>query len=200
RDDSLRDKPKVGYATGYYGLTNTFTGYAGLEYTDSDFYAALLGIAMNTGVGAFALDVTHSDARIDGLRHLTGESYRVSYSKLMEATNTSFNVAAYRFSTSDYLSLNDAASLTNEIKYRDRERNPERNNSDVYQTFQRMKNQIQVNISQPLNIADLDLGSLYVNSTWQDYWNESSSSAQYSVGHSHSLSWGSYSLTVQRTY
>ncbi|WP_163335188.1 fimbria/pilus outer membrane usher protein, partial [Enterobacter hormaechei] len=83
------------------------------------------------------------------------------------------------------------------IKYRDRERNPERNNSDVYQTFQRMKNQIQVNISQPLNIADLDLGSLYVNSTWQDYWNESSSSAQYSVGHSHSLSWGSYSLTVQ---
>ncbi|MEO3345401.1 outer membrane usher protein [Enterobacter cloacae] len=200
RDDSLRDKPKVGYATGYYGLTNTFTGYAGLEYTDSDFYATLLGIAMNTGVGAFALDVTHSDARIDGLRHLTGESYRISYSKLMEATNTSFNVAAYRFSTSDYLSLNDAASLTNEIKYRDRERNPERNNSDVYQTFQRMKNQIQVNISQPLNIADLDLGSLYVNSTWQDYWNESSSSAQYSVGHSHSLSWGSYSLTVQRTY
>ena len=37
RDDSLRDKPKVGYATGYYGLTNTFTGYAGPEYTDSDF-------------------------------------------------------------------------------------------------------------------------------------------------------------------
>jgi outer membrane usher protein len=68
RDDSLRDKPKVGYATGYYGLTNTFTGYTGLEYTDTNFYAALLGIAMNTSIGAVAFDVTHSDARIEGLR------------------------------------------------------------------------------------------------------------------------------------
>lgn len=200
RDDSLRDKPQVGYATGYYGLTNAFTGYTGLEYTDTDFYASLLGIAMNTPIGAVAFDVTHSDARIEGLGNLKGESYRVSYSKLMEETNTSFNVAAYRFSTSDYLSLSDAASLSNEIKYRDRERNPARGNSEVYQTFQRMKNQIQVNISQPLKIAGRDLGSLYVNTTWQDYWNDNGSSAQYSVGHSNSLSWGSYSLSLQRTY
>lgn len=200
RDDSLRSKPTVGYATGYYGLSNTFTGYTGLEYTDTQFYAALVGIAMNTRIGAMAFDVTHSDAQIDGLRNLKGESYRISYSKLMEETNTSFNVAAYRFSTSDYLSLSDAASLNNEIKYRDKARNPGQQNSDVYDTFQRMKNQIQVNISQPLKIAERDLGSLYLNTTWQDYWNKGGSSAQYSFGHSQSLSWGSYSLTVQRTY
>jgi outer membrane usher protein len=57
-----------------------------------------------------------------------------------------------------------------------------------------MKNQIQVNISQPLKVAERDLGSLYVNTTWQDYWNDNGSSAQYSIGHSNSLSWGSYSL------
>lgn len=54
-DDSLIDKPQVGYGTLYYGLNNTFTGYAGAQYTDMDFYAGILGLAMNTPIGAFAL-------------------------------------------------------------------------------------------------------------------------------------------------
>ncbi len=52
-------------------------GMRAREYTDSDFYAALLGIAMNTS-RRIRLDVTHSDARIDGLATSHGESYRVS--------------------------------------------------------------------------------------------------------------------------
>lgn len=47
-DDSLIDAPKVGYGTLYYGLNNTFTGYIGAQYTDMDFYAGILGVAMNT--------------------------------------------------------------------------------------------------------------------------------------------------------
>lgn len=66
---------------------------------------------MNTRIGAFAFDITQSHAEVDELGTLSGQSYRLTYSKMVEATNTSFNVAAYRFSTEDYLSLNDAASL-----------------------------------------------------------------------------------------
>lgn len=199
-DKSLHDKPQLAYATLYYGLNNTFTGYAGMQYMDTGFYAGLAGLAMNTEAGAFAFDVTHSRADIDGLRTLTGQSYRLSYSKMLSATDTSLNVAAYRFSTEDYLSLHDAASLADQVKYRDHELNPGRDNEDVYTTFQRMKNQIQVNISQPLRNGKTDYGSLYVNGSWQDYWDGSSSSANYTVGYSNAFTYGSYNISLQRTY
>ncbi|HDT2075200.1 MULTISPECIES: outer membrane usher protein [Enterobacter] len=199
-DDSLHDSPKVAYATLYYGLNNTFTGYTGLQYMDTGFYAGLAGLAMNTEIGAFALDVTHSSADIDGLRTLTGQSYRLSFSKMLSATDTSLNVAAYRFSTEDYLSLHDAASLADRVKYRDQELKPGSNSEDVYSTFQRMKNQIQVNISQPLRTGKVDYGSMYVNGSWQDYWDGSRSSSNYTVGYSNAFTYGSYSVSLQRTY
>ncbi|MEI9827330.1 outer membrane usher protein [Enterobacter sp. E12] len=199
-DNGLRDKPRLGYATGYYGLSNIFTGYAGFQYMDTGYYSGLLGIAVSTGVGAFALDVTHSDADIDGIGNLTGQSYRLSWSKRLEETNTSFNVAAYRFSTEDYLTLNDAASLTESIKYRDRGRNPDHSDSDVYNHFQRMKNQVQINVSQPLSSGKTDYGSLYMTGSWQDYWSESDSTSQYSIGYNNAFWLGSYSVSLQRSY
>ncbi|MDR9889406.1 outer membrane usher protein [Pseudenterobacter timonensis] len=199
-DNGLRDKPRVSYATGYYGLSNTFTGYAGFQYMDTGYYSGLLGIAMGTRIGAFALDVTHSDADIDGIGNLTGQSYRLSWSKLLEETNTSFNVAAYRFSTEDYLTLNDAASLTESIKYRDRGLNPDHSDSDVYNHFQRMKNQVQINVSQPLASGKADYGSLYITGSWQDYWSESDSTSQYSIGYNNAFWLGSYSVSLQRSY
>jgi outer membrane usher protein len=199
-DSGLRDKPRLGYATGYYGLSNTFTGYAGLQYMDTGYVSGLLGLAMNTGIGAFALDVTHSDADIDGLGNLTGQSYRLSWSKLLEETNTSFNVAAYRFSTENYLTLSDAASLSEDVKYRDTSRNPNHTDEDVYNSFQRMKNQIQLNVSQPLSTDGKDYGSLYLTGSWQDYWNNSSSTSQYSMGYNNSFWLGSYSVSLQRSY
>ncbi|EMY3698831.1 outer membrane usher protein [Salmonella enterica] len=199
-DESLRDKPRLGYAIGYYGINNTFTGYSGFQYMDTGYFSGLLGIAMNTGIGAFALDVTHSNADVDGLGKLTGQSYRVSWSKLLEDTNTSFNVAAYRFSTEDYLTLNDAALLADDIKYRDKSRNPDHTNSDVYNSFQRMKHQVQANISQPLSSGKEDYGSLYVTGSWEDYWSESGSTSQYSIGYNSSFWVGSYSISLQRSY
>ena len=199
-DNGLRDKPRLGYATGYYGINNTFTGYSGIQYMDTGYLSGLLGIAMNTGIGAFALDITHSDADIDGLGTLQGQSYHVSWSKLLENTRTSFNVAAYRFSTKDYLTLSDAASLAEDIKYHDTSRNPDHSGRDIYTTFQRMKNQIQLNVSQPIDQGKNNYGSLYATGSWQDYWTQSSSTSQYSVGYNNSFWLGSYSVSVQRSY
>lgn len=164
-DDSLHDKPNVGYATYAYGLNNTFTGYVGAQYTDMDFYAGLLGLAMNTRIGAFALDVTGSYADIDGLDTLKGQSYRLTYSKMLEATNTSLNVAAYRFSTEDYLSLNDAASLQDSIHHEEYGNRSYDSNAELYADYQRTKNQIQVSLNQPLNVNGDEYGSLYISGT-----------------------------------
>lgn len=199
-DDSLRDNPNVGYATYAYGLNNTFTGYVGAQYTDMDFYAGLLGLAMNTSIGAFAFDVTQSHADIDGLGTLKGQSYRLTYSKMLETTNTSFNVAAYRFSTEDYLSLNDAASLQDGIHNEEYGNRTYDSNAELYADYQRTKNQVQISLNQPLNRNGEDYGSLYVSGTWQDYWNNTSSTSDYSLGYNNSFAYGSYSVSVQRTY
>ncbi|ECH9257987.1 outer membrane usher protein [Salmonella enterica subsp. enterica] len=199
-DDSLIDAPKVGYGTLYYGLNNTFTGYIGAQYSDMDFYAGILGLAMNTSIGAFALDATQSHADIEGLDTLSGQSYRLTFSKMIEATNTSFNIAAYRFSTEDYLSLNDAAQLQDSIKRQNYSSRSYNSNEDLYADYQRTKNQVQISLNQPLNSGDNNYGSLYVSGTWQDYWNASGSTSNYNIGYNNSFTYGSYSLSLQRTY
>ncbi|MDM3005075.1 outer membrane usher protein [Citrobacter sp. CK188] len=199
-DDSLHDRPNIGYATWYYGLNNTFTGYAGVQYSDMDFYAGLLGMAMNTAIGAFALDVTQSHAQIDELGTLTGQSYRLTYSKVIETTDTSFNVAAYRFSTEDYLSLRDAAALHDDVKYGSYKNQSYESSDELYSDYQRMKNQFQISVSQPLAFNGENYGSLYVTGTWEDYWNESGSTSNYSAGYSNDFRYGSYSISLQRTY
>ncbi|EOJ9648012.1 outer membrane usher protein [Enterobacter roggenkampii] len=199
-DDSLIDAPKVGYGTLYYGLNNTFTGYIGAQYSDMDFYAGILGLAMNTSIGAFALDATQSHANIEGLNTLSGQSYRLTFSKMIEATDTSFNVAAYRFSTEDYLSLNDAAQLQDSITRQKYSNRSYASNDVLYADYQRTKNQVQISLNQPLNSGENSFGSLYVSGTWQDYWNATGSTSNYNIGYNNSFTYGSYSLSLQRTY
>ncbi|RAZ27020.1 hypothetical protein DP189_25585, partial [Enterobacter hormaechei subsp. xiangfangensis] len=57
-----------------------------------------------------------------------------------------------------------------------------------------------VSLNQQLNVNGYEYGSLYISGTWQDYWNNSSSTYDYSVGYKNSFAYGSYSVSVQRTY
>ena len=193
-DDGLHDRPRLGYATGYYGLNNTFTGYAGFQYMDIGYYAGLAGIATNTPIGAFAFDITHSTTAMDNLETLTGQSYRVTWRTLLRESNTSFNIAAWRFSTENYMSLRDAATLNSNVKRHDNASQQE------YSRFQRMKNQFQVNVSQPISLWESSSGNLYVSGSWEDYWNKTSSTSQYSIGYNDAFSWVSYSVSLQRSY
>lgn len=193
-DDTLHHSPKIGYGTIYYGLNNTFTGYTGLQYTDMGFTAGLLGIAMNTALGALAFDVTRSSAQIDGVPARHGQSYRLSWSKTVDQTDTSLNVAALRFSTKDYLSLTDAAELEDRIKYENE------SSDEAWNNLQQMKNQVQVNVNQPIEINKTNYGSFYINGSWQSYWKGESQTASYAMGYSNSFRYGSYSMALQRTY
>lgn len=51
--DSIQDEPNLFQASYYYGLNNYLTGYTGIQLTDNNYTAGLLGLGMNTPVGAF---------------------------------------------------------------------------------------------------------------------------------------------------
>lgn len=193
-DDDLRDDPYMGQGTYYYGLNNYLTVYTGVQATNNHYLAGLLGVGLNTPFGALGLDVTHSRTEIPDDKTYQGQSYRLTWNKLIEPTNTSFNVAAYRYSTQDYLGLNDALQLIDDAKYKDD------GDRDTMNNYARMKNQITLSISQPLQDGEMDYGSFYLSGSWTDYWVTGDSRSDYTLGYGKGFSWGSMSLNLQRTW
>lgn len=107
RDATIHDKPAVLQATVQHGFNNLLTGYAGIA--GSQGYGALLaGAAINTRYGAFAMDVTQANAHIPGYSTQSGQSVRLTYSKVIPSTETTLSVATYRYSTGGFLSLTQA--------------------------------------------------------------------------------------------
>lgn len=192
--DSIQDEPNLFQASYYYGLNNYLTGYTGIQLTDNNYTAGLLGLGMNTPVGAFSVDVTHSNVSIPDDKTYQGQSYRISWNKLFENTSTSLNIAAYRYSTQHYLGLNDALTLIDEVEHPEQELEPK-----SMRNYSRMKNQVTVSINQPLKFEKKDYGSFYLSGSWSDYWASGQNSTNYSIGYSNSASWGSYSISAQRS-
>ncbi|EOY8346600.1 outer membrane usher protein [Escherichia albertii] len=194
KKDELQDKPHLLQGTYYYGLNNTFTGYTGLQMTDNGYWAGLLGLGMNTSLGAFSFDVTQSHTKIPDDKTYTGKSYRISWNKYFAPTETSLNIAAYRYSTENYLGLNDALTLINSANH------PESDRYSGIVSYGRMKNQFSISLNQLLKKDEEDYGSFYLNGTWTDYWVTNESQSSFSFGYSNAFSWASYSISVQRTY
>lgn len=115
RDLSIEHEPAVAQAAVQHGFTNLLTGYAGVVGSQG-YAAALIGSALNTRYGALAFDVTQARAQIPGYSTQSGQSIRLSYSKIFPDTDTSLSVAAYRYSTSGYLSLTDAAQARDDVR------------------------------------------------------------------------------------
>ncbi|NTX89118.1 MULTISPECIES: fimbria/pilus outer membrane usher protein [unclassified Pseudomonas] len=186
RDERLDDAPKFLQGTYQRGLSNLWTGYTG-GIVAQNYLALQGGVALSTPVGAFAFDVTRSSASgLDPVHGLggeaSGESYRLSYSKLVESTRTNFAVAAYRFSSEGYLGLGEFAELSD--------------GSGGTGRF-RQRNRLQANISQPL--AD-GWGSFYLSGSAQNYWNvDAGSDLSYQAGYSNGWRWGSLNLSASRT-
>lgn len=107
RDATIQDKPAVLQATVQHGFNNLLTGYAGIAGSQG-YAAALAGAAINTRYGAFAMDVTQANAHIPGYSTQSGQSVRLTYSKIIPSTQTNLSVAAYRYSTGGFLSLTQA--------------------------------------------------------------------------------------------
>ncbi|HID7510737.1 TPA: fimbria/pilus outer membrane usher protein [Enterobacter hormaechei] len=164
------------------GLTNILTMYAGGQIGE-DYHAVQVGAAFDTPLGAVSVDGTHSDTRA-GLNSQRGESYRISYNKLIQETSSNIALAAYRFSTKDYL---DFASA---MQYLDLYHHQEWLGS-VYREKERFVLSLQQGLGD-------HLGSLYLSNLWQEAWGVNGWQQQYTAGYSNN--WGrlNYSLTLNR--
>lgn len=222
RDQMLANRPDVLQATLQHGFTNLLTGYTGVA--GSQGYAALLlGGALNTRLGALALDVTGARTRIPGMSAMSGQSVRLSYSKILPQTDTSLTVAAYRYSTSGYLSLHDAMQA----------RDYAQRGLPVFATgpalptdaldgvipglltpaqkqalldsgyaglalrpgIDRQRNRFDLTLSQQLGERG---GSFYANVSSRDYWNRSSTDTQFQLGYSNRFRRLGYNLSATR--
>ena len=189
RSDNLREKPALYQATYQRGLTNHLTGYFGMQL-NQDYYALQLGAAVGTPIGAVAFDVTQAHAQLpNGLvgagSSLSGQSYQVSYSKLISETNSNLSLAAHRFSTDGYMDFMTAMQTRDAVA---QGYSPD--------SIWRAKNRLTLTAGQGL--PD-NWGQLYVSGSLQNYWNRDGSEKQYQMGYNNRYKSLSYGLSANRS-
>lgn len=181
RDRDTQLKPFVAQGKYQLGINNFLTGYGGVQVAEN-YTGVTAGAAFATPIGAMALDVTHSNAEFDRRPTQSGQSYRLSYSKLVTQTNTNLTLAAYRYSTENYYKLRDA------ILVRDLE-----NRGFSADGVGKQRSEFQITLNQSLPTG---WGNFYLTGSWLDYWNQSQSSRQYQIGYSNSYSGLTYGLSA----
>ncbi|EPF6317827.1 fimbria/pilus outer membrane usher protein [Enterobacter cloacae] len=183
-DKSLGDKPNFIQFSYQRGLNNIITGYTGSQLAEG-YISGLIGSAVSTPVGALAVDITHSQTKLEGNeKNLSGQSYKLSYSKFLTDTNTNFSLAFYRFSTDGYLSFTDGARM------RDLTRRGEATDN-----LWRQKSRATLTASQGLAPG---FGSFYVSGFTQNYWNSDKTDLQYQVGYNNVYKNLSYNISAGR--
>ena len=151
-----------------YGLSNSFTVEGGFAAT-KEYQSALLGAAFNTPLGALSLDYTQSQFTPPGQGTLSGESWRASWSKLFEPTRTNFSLAAYRYSSEDFYTLQNVAGTLDQIA------NPNLGGT--------INNRVQSSLKLSVNQNMGRWGSLYLTGTSNSYWGREGYSNRYLLGY-----------------
>lgn len=188
-----------------YGFNNLVTGYAGTLIAE-DYRAYLLGSGWNLPMGAVSVDITRANARFNG-RSANGQSYRIAYSKFLDATATNFTLAAYRYSTKGYYSFSDAI-YTHEGYRQLADRQPgiqggpgkqpeeqlDMNTLDALRSA-RPRNTFTLSLNQRLGD---NLGTAFFSGTQRDYWTEQGSSREYQLGYANSLGKVDYNISASQ--
>ncbi|WP_024912919.1 fimbria/pilus outer membrane usher protein [Chania multitudinisentens] len=195
RNDNLRETPAIYQATYQRGLTNTITGYGGLQ-ANQNYQALQLGAAVGTPIGALAFDVTQANTHLgsstdeNGQQHpgsrLSGQSYQVSYSKLINETKSNLSLAAYRFSTDGYMDFMTGMRARDAVAQ-----------GSSPDTIARAKNRFTVTAGQGL--PD-NWGQMYISGSLQNYWNKEGSEKQFQMGYNNRYKNLSYGLSMNRSF
>lgn len=224
RNVGIKDEPNLVQATVQHGFNNLLTGYAGLIGAQG-YGSILVGTAINTRYGAVAFDVTQAHASIPGLSAQNGQSMRVSYSKILPQTDTTLTVAAYRYSTSGYLSFADAAVARDYARRGldafqqllptpdqmidgvpvDSLLTPQQRaalsakyspSQQAFNSLQRQRNRFDLTLNQRLGERG---GVLYTNVSVSDYWSRRGSDTQFQLGYSNTFRSVSFGLSATRS-
>lgn len=96
-----------GFATGEFsmGVSNGWSVFGGM-LTAGDYNSLAAGIGRDLlAFGAISFDVTQSYAKLSDSETKQGGSYRLSYSKRFDATDSRVTFAGYRFSERNFMSM-----------------------------------------------------------------------------------------------
>jgi outer membrane usher protein len=170
--------PNLASATLIYGLSDLVTAAGGAQVAE-DYQAGNLGAGVNTGVGAFSLDVTQSVSRQRQQTH-SGQSLRLRYANTLDLTNTTLAVAGYRYSTDQYRTLDEHV-----------EELQARNGAGLG----RAKDRFEINLTQSL---PEQLASLSLTGSEQRYWDVSGKTRQLYLSWNAAWRSLSYGLSVER--
>lgn len=172
-----------GMATLMYGLPHNITLYGG-GLLAQDYYSSVIGSGVSLGeAGALSADITLASAQIAGLgERQQGTSYRVRYAKSLIGTGTSFDLAAYRYSTQNYYSFADANNVGYQL-----------NDNQVPWAMDRRRSSTELRLSQDL----AGWGSLYISASRDNYWGNSRINNSLSVGYNGSVQGIGYGLAYQ---
>ncbi|SPA02309.1 fimbrial biogenesis outer membrane usher protein [Cupriavidus taiwanensis] len=187
RNVALQSRPMMMQATVQHGISNMVTGYGGFIVAQ-DYTAVMGGGALNTDLGAFGADLTQAWTDLQNAGGRSGQSMRLSYSKLVAPTNTNLTLAAYRYSSSGYLSMADAMAL------RDLE---QRGMAAGMFMGGIQRGRLQVTINQMLPQG---YGSFYLTGSTQNYWNRSGSDTQFQAGYNNSYKRINYGISASRQF
>ncbi|HEP8699046.1 TPA: fimbrial biogenesis outer membrane usher protein [Pseudomonas aeruginosa] len=183
-NDLLSDEPWLLQGTYQRGIGNQLTLYGG-STASKGYTSQLYGVGLSTPIGAFSADVTHARTSFEHYGDYTGSSMRLSYSKMIGETGTNLTLAAYRYSTEGFYSLQDA------LYGRDLDQhgiNPI--------TRGRQRSQLQLTLNQPLGRRR---GSLYMTGSVRNFYDRPGTSKQYQIGYN--KAWGAmnFGFSMLRT-
>ncbi|WP_084455120.1 fimbria/pilus outer membrane usher protein [Comamonas composti] len=186
RNAYLSSNAGLAQGTIKHGFTNLLTGYGGLTIA-KHYYSALLGAAFNTDFGALGFDITHASATLPDQKVSTGRSIKLSYSKLIAPTDTNITLAAYRYSSKGFLSLQDAMQRQ------------EPTDISIHNMMRGgiQRGQFQAVLNQSLRPG---WGSFYLSGSTVDYWNRSGRDTQFQAGYNNSFRSIGYGLSAGRQF
>jgi outer membrane usher protein len=170
-------------ATYERGMTNDLTLFTGAILAP-DYLSILGGAAFNTPLGAMSAGLTQSHAKVAQGDTRNGQSLRLDYSKAINETGTNFSLAAYRYSSSGFLRLQDMLSAKDFVAQGRSARNVDL-----------QRHQLQLVINQALGGTR---GSLYVSGSSQNYWNRAGSNTQFQLGYNNTSGVFTYNFSIQR--
>jgi outer membrane usher protein len=182
KDPATSRHPSIVQGMMRYGLQNAWTVYSGAQIGEK-YKALAIGNAFNTHVGGISFDVTHAQSQLAGQEKVSGNSYQINFSKYVGSTDTNLMLAAYRYTSSGFLTFREASLLA--------EKRDEK--SEAF--YLRTRHRITATVSQRLK----DNMSLYFSGSLYTYWGERSDSRQFSMTLNHSLPRFSYGLTAMRS-
>jgi outer membrane usher protein len=184
RDEGLQLRSPVVAVTYQRGLTNIVTLYGGVQLAGR--YGSLaFGTALNTTFGALSGDVTMASTVLPGQSRQTGQSYQIRFAKVLPATDTNLTVAAYRYSTSGYLSLANAMTMRDRLA-----------GGHADWSVERERGRLQLSVSQDLGPQ---WGSLYLTGQSQNYWSRGDADASFQFGYTHHFARVFYNASISRT-